>query len=113
MILGSGCAKTRLADVGLGPIKTKAVQIWESCAHEAHAGPGRSGRNRHAWVRAGAVSGACREPGTEDDAGREGGRAAALGAAALLAAGVLIHWIFVALMGAMLLPASTIRHLCE
>jgi hypothetical protein len=26
------------ADVGLAPIKTKAVQIWESCAHEVHAG---------------------------------------------------------------------------
>jgi hypothetical protein len=34
------------ADVGLAPIKTKAVQIWESCAHEVHAGRSRSGRNR-------------------------------------------------------------------
>jgi hypothetical protein len=33
-------------DVGLAPIKTKAVQIWESCAHEVHAGRSRSGRNR-------------------------------------------------------------------
>jgi hypothetical protein len=26
------------ADVGLAPIKTKVVQIWESCAHEVYAG---------------------------------------------------------------------------
>jgi len=32
--------------VGLAPIKTKTVQIWESSAHEVHAGRSRSERNR-------------------------------------------------------------------
>jgi hypothetical protein len=31
------------AELGLAPIKTKAVQIWESCAHEVHAGRSRRG----------------------------------------------------------------------
>ena len=36
---GAGAAYPPIcADVGLALITTKAVQIWESCAHEAHAG---------------------------------------------------------------------------
>ena len=34
------------AEVGLAPIETTAVQIWESCTREGHAGRSRSGRNR-------------------------------------------------------------------
>jgi len=34
------------ADAGLAPIKTRAVQIWESCAHEVRARRSRRGRHR-------------------------------------------------------------------